>query len=261
LPIGVESIMGSLFSFSKRAILRAGMYLLILFLISTTSVFPNIEASTQQEPSINVTMNNVHDAVPNSLVSIDLEITWPDSLDTLSVDGFSFAVAYDTLVLQLYNVFDNGLIDSCKWFFAYKQDSINESETPNMLLWLVGDDTSHTDCFVSGERTITLQFRTKDDPSLYGTSTNLDFYWEDCHDNIFWTSDPDTAILALKVFDAEGLEITNQSHSLPSFTGPHLNCIDPTAHDGAAVVTSVRFQNGKIVFKAPTDVNETLLDE
>jgi len=220
--------------------------------------FSNLEASALQEPSIDVTLTSVNGALPNSLVEVDIQITWPDSLDTLFIDGFNFAVAYDTLVLQLYDVLNHGLQDECGWFFGFKQDSINESETPNMLLQLVGYNMSHTDCFVSSRRTITLQFRTKDDPSLYGTSTNLDFYWEDCHDNMIWRKKPDTTLclLASRVFDAEGANITDESDTLPCFNWPDSTCLDSLLYEDTVVVHAIDFRSGKIVFDAPMDVIE-----
>jgi hypothetical protein len=245
-----------LFSFHRLAVLWAGMCLsagLSVFSMLTSS---NLEASAFQETSIDVTLNSVNGALPNSYVEVDIQITWSDSIDTLFVDGFSFAIAYDAFVLQLYDVLDHGLRNECSWFFGYVQAPIDSSLTQNMFLKLVGENTSQTDCFTSGERTITLQFSTKGDSSLYGVSTSLDFYWDTCCVNLFWKNDPDTAMLALTVFDADSVEITDENHSLPSFTGPHWSCFDPSVHDGDAVVRSVCFHSGKIEFEALTDVVE-----
>ncbi len=246
-----------LFSFSLAAITGTRICLPALAFVFLAVAFLNTPSLAQQGPDIHVTLNNVHDAVPDSFVSINLEITWPDRPDTLSVDSFSFAIAYDTLAIQLYNVLNNGLADSCGWFFGFTMAPINGSQSPNKVLWLVGDNISQTGCFVSYRRTITLQFRTKDDHSLYGTSTNLDFYWRGCHDNIFWISDPDTAVLALQVLDADGIDITDDAYPLPSFVGPPSSCLDPSVHGGAATTRSVRFQSGKIAFRSPTDAIET----
>ncbi len=227
--------------------------------VSSMLAFSNIEASAFQETSIDVTLNSVNSALPNSLVEVDIQITWPDSLDTLFVDGFYFAVAYDTLVLQLFDVLDNGLKEDNVWSLEFLLFYLDRSEPPNKLLWLYGkkEDTLGTEYFVSGRRTITLQFSTKDDPLLYGTSTNLDFYWEDCYDNMIWRKKPDTTLclLASQVFDAEGADITDESDTLPSFTGPDATCFDSLSGD-TVVVHAIRFQSGKIEFEALTDVVE-----
>ncbi len=218
--------------------------------------FSNLEASALQETSIDVTLTSVNGALPNSLVEVDIQITWPDSIDTLFVDGFNFAVAYDTLMLQLYDVLDHGLRDECSWFFGYVQWPTDSSLTPNMFLQLVGENTLQTDCFVSGRRTITLQFTTEDDSLLCGSSTSLDFYWRHCHDNMIWREKPDTTLclLASQVFDAEGANITDESDTLPCFNWPDSTCLDSLLHEDTVVVHAIRFRSGKIVFDAPMDV-------
>ena len=233
------------------------MFLLPMLSVSYILAASNIESSAFQETPINVTLNSVNGALRDSLVEIDIRITWPDSIDTLFVDGFNFAVAYDTLVLQLYNVLDNGLRDECSWFFGYAQWPIDSSLTPNMFLQLIGDkDTSQIDCFTSGGRTITLQFETKGDSSLYDTSTTIDFYWRNCHDNMIWRKKPDTTLclLASQVLDAEGYDITDESDTLPCFTCPDSTCFDSLSYGDTVVVHAIRFRSGKIEFDAPMDV-------
>lgn len=260
LPCWAVSMLKGLFSFYRSAVLWAGMCLLAGLSVSSLLASTNLEASALQETSIDVTLNSVNGTLPNSLVEVDIQITWPDSIDTLFVDGFNFAVAYDTLVLQLYDVLDRGLRDECSWFFGYAQWPIDSSLTPNMFLQIVGENTSQIDCFTSGGRTITLQFSTKGDSSgnssLYGTSTNLDFYWRHCHDNMIWREKPDTTLclLASQVFDAEGADITDESDTLPSFTWPDSTCFDSLSYGDTVVVHSIHFQSGKIEFEAPTDV-------
>jgi hypothetical protein len=248
-----------LFSFYRSAVLWAGVCLPVVLSVSSMLASSNTEASALEETSIDITLNSVNGVLPKSYVEVDIQITWPDSIDTLFVDGFSFAVAYDTLVLQFVTACDNGLRDDSVWFFQYIFSHLDSPEPPNMLLWLVGEDTlpaAGIEYFISGRRTITLQFETKGDSSLYGTFTNLNFYWDTCRVNLFWRNDPDTAMVALKVFDADSIEITDEDHSLPSFTGPHWGCFDPSMHDGDAVVRSVCFYSGKIEFEALTGVDE-----
>jgi len=258
-----------LFSFYRSAVPWAGICLSAVLSVSSMLASSNIEASALQETSIDVTLNSVNGALPNSPVEVDIQITWPDSLDTLFVDGFSFAVAYDTLVLQFDTACDNGLRDDGVWFFQYIFSHLDSPEPPNMLLWLVGEDTlpaAGIEYFVSGRRTITLQFTTKDDSSLYGTSTTVDFYWRYCHDNMIWRKKPDTTLclLASRVLDAEGANITDESDTLPCFNWPDSTCIDSLLYGDTVVVHAVHFRSGKIEFEALTDVvdnpsNETNL--
>ncbi len=223
---------------------------------------PTTESKAFEEAPITVTLTNVSDAIPGSIVEIDIEITWPDSLDTLFIDGFSFAVAYDSNILHLDIVYDNGLKDDSVWFFEYLFSYLNRSEPPNMVVRIVGADTVPTagiEYFVSGKRTITLQFKKNEDFSLYGSSTTVDFYWPTCQDNIMWTKDHDTTLLALQVFDADGEDVPDEGNPLPSFAGPDSLCFDPVSHEGSEVVRSIRFYSGKI--EVPTDVVETQLNE
>jgi len=223
----------------------------------------NLKASALQETPIDVTLTSVNGTLPNSLVEVDIQITWPDGLDTLSIDGFGFVIAYDSHVLQLDTIFDNGLVDSCEWFFGFVLFHLDCSQPSNMLLQLVGENTLQTDCFVSGKRTITLQFRTKDDSSLLGAYTNLDFYWRYCHDNMIWRKKPDTTLclLASQVFDADSVNITDESDTLPCFTWPDSTCLDSLSYGDTVVVHSIHFQSGKIEFEALTDVVENPSNE
>ena len=225
--------------------------------------FSNSEASALQEPSIDVTLNSVNGALPNSPVTIDLEIMCPDTLDTLSIDGFRFALAYNTEVLELSGVFDNGLKEDCQWSFDFVQFYLDPTEPPDMVLEVVAEDTSDSssgggECFQSNKHTITLEFSTKDDTSLCGTSTTVDFYWRHCHDNMIWREKPDTTLclLASRVLDAEGANITDESDTLPCFNWPDATCFDSLSYGDTVVVHAIHFRSGKIVFDAPMDVVE-----
>jgi len=246
-----------LFSSFHLSTIGTGMCLLVA--ISS----PTIESKAFEETPITVTLTNVSNAIPGSLVEIDIEITWPDSLDTLFIDGFSFAIAYDSNILQLDTVFDNGLKDDSVWFFEYLFSYLNRSEPPNMVVQIVGADTvpaAGIEYFISGKRTITLLFETSDDSSLTGSSTTVDFYWQNCDDNIIWKKDHDTTLLALQVLDADGEDVPDEGNPLPSFAGPDSICFDPVSHGGSEVVRSIRFHSGKIEL-VPTDVVETQLHE
>ncbi len=247
-------------AFCRLAVLWVGVCPPAALSVSWTLTSSGLGASPLQESPIDVALSDVNGAQPNSLVEVDIQITWPDSLAALSVDGFSFAVAYDTLVLRLYDVLDHGLRDECDWFFGYVQWFIDSSLTPNILLQLVGENTSQIDCFASGRRTITLQFRTIDDTSAFSASTNLDFYWRHCHDNMIWQQKPDTTLclLASEVLDANGYNITDESDTLPCFTWPDSTCLDSLSYGDTVVVHAIRFQSCKIEFEAAVDVAETL---
>lgn len=261
LPYQADSMLKGLFSFYRSVVLWAGMCLLAGLSVFSMLASSNLEASAFQETSIDVTLNSVNGALPNSPITIDLEITCPDTLDTLSIDGFRFALAYNTAVLELSGVIDNGLKENCQWSFYFIQSHLYRMEPPDIVLEVFAEDTSDSssgggECFQSNKHTITLEFETKVDTLLYDTFTTVDFYWRHCDDNILWTSDHDTALLALQVFDAGGGDITDDSDTLPSFTGPHSSCFDSLSYGDMVVVHAVRFQSGKIEFEALTDVAE-----
>jgi len=223
----------------------------------------NLKASALQETSIDVTLNSVNVALPNSPVTIDLEITCPETLDTLSIDGFRFALAYNTAVLELSGVFDNGLKEYCRWSFDFVQFYLDRMEPPDIVLEVRAEAASDSssggaECFQSNKHTITLEFNTKDDASLYGTSTTVDFYWRNCYDNMMWRNKPDTTfcLLASQVFDAEGANITYESDTLPCFTWPDSTCLDSLLYGDTVVVHAIHFRSGKIEFEALTDVVE-----
>lgn len=236
---------------------------LLLGVVYSPVVSLNTEGLVSQEAPITVTLDNVSDTTPNSIITVDLGITYPDTFDMASIEELSFALAYDTSVLTLWDVSDNGLVAECGWFlnFIVDQDS---TRYPNSVLWIVAGDPSKSPlgglgCLDSVELRITLQFVVRDDSSLFGASTTLDFYWRDCHDNVIWTKDHDTTLLALQVLDADSADITDESNPLPSFAGPDSSCFNPFGD--TVIVRAVRFQSGKIEFKASTDVTETPLDE
>ncbi len=243
-----------------------------VFLLSTlvpaTYAFSVWQRSALQEAAISVMLNsvtvNISDSSDTSF-AIDLNFTCADSLVLKTIDSFSFAIAYDPEVLTLFDVFDNGLQSECGWFFSWmvvnNPDSIPHQKS---VLRLVGKDNTDGSsgglaCHESENPLITVEFHTSIDLSQYDGSTTVDFCWLNCNDNVACAKDSDTIplkLMALQVFDAYGVDITNESDSLPSFCGPNSFCFEQF---GDTVITrGVRFQSGK--FDILTDVVETTPD-
>ncbi|HWR82890.1 MAG TPA: T9SS type A sorting domain-containing protein [Candidatus Deferrimicrobium sp.] len=221
----------------------------LLFALSVSS----IQASPRIEPQVTVMVNNSYVTTAESLATVALDIALISDDFSKPLGGFDLCLAYDTSVLKLY-YYDWALIRDCQWSFDFVQIPLDRPVPPNISLRLVGIDTSHSGCFDSGTRTITLTFVVKDKILFHGSSTALEFYWITCSDNTLWTASPDTILLAAQVIDAEGADITNKNHPLPSFTGPDSTCMDPAAHSGLRVIEAIRFHGGKVTFVSPDSI-------
>jgi hypothetical protein len=240
-------------------------------IVPTIHALPVWQGSGLQEAAISVTLNgvtvNISDPSDTSF-AIDLDFTCTDSLVLKSIEEFSFAVAYDPAVLILDTVLDNGLLNECGWFFSWLFVNNQDSLLPNVsVLRLVGKDTAGVSseglaCHASGNPFITFEFTAAAESSQYDGSTTVDFIWLNCNDNVACAKDSDATplkLMALQVFDAYGVDITDESDSLPSFCGPDSSCFEQFGD--TLVVHTVCFCSGKIEFKSPTDVAITGSDE
>jgi hypothetical protein len=250
-------------------------FLINVFFLSALApiahALPVGQRSALQEAAISVTLNGVTVNITDSsdlTFTIDLNFTCQDSLVLKSIEGFSFAIAYDTALLSLNDAFlDSGLRDECGWSLNWYNVNNDSLPSDKYVLRLVGNSDTGVSaeglaCLASGNPLITLEFTTAVESSQYDESTTVDFCWLNCQDNVVYGRDSDTIplkLLSLQVFDAYGVDITNESDSLPSFCGPDSSCFDQFGD--TLVVHTVCFCSGKIEFKSPTDVAITGSDE
>jgi hypothetical protein len=240
--------------------------------VPTIHALPVWQGSASQEATISVTLSSVTVNISDpsdTFFAIDLNFTCADSLVLQTIDSFSFAIAYDPAILDFNNaLLDSGQQDECGWSFYWLFVNNPDSLPPNVsVLRLVGENVSGgasegLACLASGNPLITLEFTAPVKFSEYDESTTVDFCWLNCQDNAVYGRDSDAIplkLMALQVFDAYGVDVTDVSDSLPSFCGPDSSCFDQFGD--TSVVHTVCFCSGKIEFKSPTDVAITGSDE
>lgn len=238
--------------------------------VSTTHAHPAWHRSALQEATISVTLNSVTVNISDSNVTpiaIDLYFTCSDTLVLQTISSFSFAIAYDPATLSLFDVLDNGLRRECGWSFNWYNVNNDSLPSNKYVLRLVGNSDSGLSaeglaCLTSENPLITIEFITTIDLSQYDESTTVDFVWLNCHDNTIGTKENDEIpqkLLAFQIFDAGGVDITDENNSLPSYCGPNTTCFEPFGD--TLVARTVSFHNGKIKFKSLTHITTTRSDE
>ncbi len=212
--------------------------------------------SALSSTAIEVTAATVDNVSPGDTIDVIVEISPVAGGDSLLLDGLNLAIAWNSAVIHLVDVLDGGLKADSNWFFEYILDPVSVIPTATMVLELVGTDTMQSDLVFTGSHYLTLKFVVDEDSMLHNTSTDISFYWRNCHDNVFWSRGYDTALLAGQVLNADGADITDTNHALPSTAGPASGCNAQLSYDDTVAVATGRFHNGRINFSVATAVNE-----
>ncbi|MFH1374245.1 MAG: T9SS type A sorting domain-containing protein [bacterium] len=230
---------------------------MLVTIIMAPAAFCDDFCSVLSSTVIEVTAATVDNVSPGDTVDITVEISPAIGTDSLLLDGLNLAIAWDSAVIQFDGVSDGGLAADNDWFFEFVLHSDSVIPTATMLLELVGAATAQSALVLTGSHYLTLRFVVAEDSILHNTSTDISFYWRDCYDNVFWSRGYDTALLAGQVLNANGIDITDTGHALPSTAGPASECSAQLSHDDTAAIVAGCFRSGRINFSVSTAVDES----
>jgi hypothetical protein len=240
---------------------RAALALLFAILATGLATGPVIAGNT----ALRISEPNLAIPGQNALVHITLD-------NLASVRGFGgivFLIAYEASALTFQEATPGVLIDSCGWeYFTYRAGSQGNcgGPCPSGLVRLMAIAESnnanvHPSCFFSGTSgtLATLKFLISNDPIYNGVFVPISFYWLDCSDNSFASTNGDTMYFSHRVYDfPSGNDITGQ----PGYGGWQGILGSPDCLDlqGPPPDTGLDFYNGgvNIAFVDPIDTRGDL---
>ncbi len=230
-----------------------GVAMLLSRQLSTATDASTLMAS-DADPGFEVWIEAAGPVKPGEIVDIDLYVAWQSLSCTASTGGFELALAFDSAAMTPFNVLPANAPAGCTWKpLRYEQSFPSDNQYHLPVVRLKAD--MEPDCLTDTCRCLRpdglicrLQFQTHGKAALYGRTSSLDFCWEQCTDNILRSATGDTAFLAGLVFDAAGVDITNNGMALPSLAGPHTDCGDSLLIDYGQTLASVVFRSTAVTF-------------
>jgi len=202
-----------------------------------------------------ISIQKVHDQLQghNGTVSIYLDSAWANPVDLIG--GFDFLIAYDASVLSFTGATPGALIDGKFEYFTYRFGATGNcgNGCPSGMLRIVGlretNDGVVNPNHVSGPGVLAdLHFYVTNDYNNEGTYAPVRFFWFDCGDNTLSDESGTWLYLGLKVYDFEGVEITDPVEY--GYSGPAADCFetfyltDPTVKN--TPLGAITFRNGGV---------------
>ncbi len=186
-------------------------------------------------------------------VALGETVTLAITLDSIGafpgLSGFDLLIQYDPGGMTLVGANLGSLPDGCGWeYFNYRSDTVGL-----VRLVAIADINNgagaHPMCLLNAPGTLAnLQFTVTSNPTWAGYYLPLFFYWQDCGDNAFASSNGDTLLLSNRVFTVEGYDITDGS-MFPSQTGAPSECLNGSPE---TVLRGVDFIQGGVLLAGDT---------
>ena len=237
-------------SFKVRISERKLNWYLVTMLLCMMSV--QTAASTTEHSGPVVELKTIEAINPGDFVDIEVIVSWEGTPCLHSMGGYTLVVMYDSNALVPYDVLPDSLPGECAWEpLRYDIGNPFCDTCPQNVLRITGEvDLNYTEniCLWPTGRMFCLRFLTANNANLHDSSVSIDFYWRECHDNIFWTAANDTILLGETIFDEKGYDITDYTQSFPAFTGPHSNCVDLLQIEPTAILRSSVFSATRVEF-------------
>ena len=196
----------------------------------------------------------------DSLVRVDvtLEEGW------VSLAGFDFLIAYDSLPLTLVTVEKGDLQTECDWesfsWQAGRHDPIAAYDQATDTIRVRASAQSELSsrmpsCYMVSHRPFrlfSLVFRPTHDRTYAGRFVPIRFYWTKCADNSITVPaspgpTPHNSVVTVgqSVFEPSGWEVTDPMAGVPGYQGPPGGCI---TFERESPVPFVNFVNGHVSF-------------
>jgi len=229
--------------------------------ISILSLFfiYSLDIVLSRDLPVTVTLSSQYQPSPGSFALVDIIIDSDSPIDYLDIDGLQLMLAYDSSKLTLWDIHAPLLNDSCNWEIIFSNNYFDDS--PISYLWVkaaatLGGSLPGSGCFRSDMAAMTIEFLVSNDIDPDGDSTSVDFIWLSCDDNCFWLNQNDTILIADSVFNSDSLNITNDTQSFPSKTGPNINCFNASVKGDTTFQKDLNFYSTKIYFQFTTGISE-----
>lgn len=208
----------------------------------------NLSAIDVDPGDVKVTIQDYEGAKPGAYCEVDivLENNSPD----FELGAFSLLVTYDPYVLTLMEAYAGSLFLDCEWeYFVYRMFPSGGLRMDG--LGDMNNGAHHPTCFFEGASgTIaTIKFYAASDaPS--GQYTPIQFYWDDCGDNLWSDVTGNSIFISRHVYDWLNHDPIHEDDDFPTYKGSPDTCV---SSGGIRMVDyqsgSVRFAVGRAVFE------------
>ncbi len=206
----------------------------------------DLNGQGQPGPST-VSLQSRTDVTPGAYFDLALQYTPPNT--PRSLGGFDFLLRYDRSALQFDGATQGSLLDTCTWeYFTFRADSAG----PDGLVRLVAvadiNDANTPLCYAEQPGTLaTLSFTAQSDSTYFGTSTDIEWYWSDCSDNLMSNPSGDSIYFSADVYNADGAPIAADS-ALPGIFGAPQSCLGSAPNN----IRAVDYRSGRVTFADST---------
>ena len=182
--------------------------------------------------------------------------------------GFDFLIAYDGAALTFVGCSPGQWFVDCDWeyFSYYHNPNINcIHDCPSDLLRVVAmadinNGAHHPSCYgppyTSPHELTELSFRVTEDRDFECRFVPIQFFWNDCGDNIIVNAACDTIIVSDRIFESDGTEITNPACGFPTYSGFQEECFEDSSFNRLPLIQLIEFVNGGIDIICAEPINE-----
>jgi hypothetical protein len=205
------------------------------------------------EPKFRVTIEKSHDIYLGHYTQLSIDLD--GSYESMEMGGFDFLITYDNSILSLVDAEAGALLNDCGWeYFTYRfgYDGNCGNGCPSGAVRLVAlaetnNGPYHPSCFssASGTQLAVLNFFVVNDHNYDCQYVPVQFFWMDCGDNAISSKFGDTLFLEDRVFNLEGVDISNHG-GFPNFYGTDDACLVPDEGMKEVPLRAIDFKNGGV---------------
>lgn len=245
--------------YSFRRTLPSPIFLLVLFglfisILSTRAAEKNSVKSTSKTQKQNDSTSQriaIYIAALDSLRSGQFD-TLEMTLDAVGqqVAGFSLKIASTSERLEIVQIVQGGLLDSCGWELFSATPLVQDSNRPHAVWRISGlakmsADTVEPTCLAVGKRgSIARVIVTSSNSSGVSEPMPVFFFWEDCRDNTVSDQGGRQLFVSDRVIDYVPVDFTASNQAFPNRIGAPPSCISPR-HSNAPK-RLIEFHNGGV---------------
>ena len=166
------------------------------------------------------------------------------------VAGFSLKIASTNEQLEVVQIVQGTLLDSCGWELFSASPLAQDDNRPTAVWRISGlakmsADTVEPDCLASGRRvSIAKVIVTSSHSSDISTPMPVFFFWEDCRDNTVSDKGGRQLYVSDRVLDYVPIDYPESQKPFPNRTGAPPSCVSPKSTN--APKRQIEFHNGGV---------------
>jgi hypothetical protein len=206
--------------------------------------------------------------IPNTIQGHFEEVSIYAEDSTLLMGGFDFLIAYDASALTYMGAEPGQLLEDCDWeYFTYRHgaDGNCGDACPSGLLRIIAiaetaNGPFHPSCYgppdTDPHELANMKFLVTNDRTFECQYVPIRFFWGDCGDNTVSSVDGDTMYVSDRVYDFEGVEITDSTVGFPTYFGVQPECLTGADPEKPTPIRFIDFINGGIDIICSKDIDD-----